>query len=87
MLYVLCLIFGFFIGFKFSRTWNLLQLSVFKKQLDMQEIEEKINKKYKKEINIYQDHILKLQTQLDFYNDLKNNKKYDSFDILEESEV
>lgn len=87
MIYILCLIFGFFIGWKFAKVWNLLQISVFKKQLDMQDLEDKINKKYKKEINIYQQHIQKLQNQLDYISDIKKNKKFDNFEILDESEV
>lgn len=83
---ILFILLGFFIGWKFSKTWNLLQLSVFKKQLDMQEIEDKINKKYKKEINIYQEHIHKLQSQLDYVADIRENKKFDKFDFINESE-
>lgn len=83
---ILFILLGFFIGWKFSKTWNLLQLSVFKKQLDMQDIEDKINKKYKKEINIYQEHIQKLQNQLDYISDIKKQKTFDKFDFVDESE-
>lgn len=65
MLYILCCIFSFIIGWKFAKVWNLLQIAYFKKQLDSTELEDKINKKYKQEIYLYQEEIHRLRNKLD----------------------
>ena len=83
---ILFLFLGFFVGCKFAKSWNLLKLSVFKKQLEIQDIEDKVYKKFKKEINIYQEHIQKLQGQLDYFSDMRREKNFDEFKILDESE-
>lgn len=54
MLYILCCIFSFIIGWKFAKVWNLLQISYFKKQIDNINNEEKYEKKYKDIIKEYE---------------------------------
>ncbi len=76
MLYIMCLIFGFFTGWKFSKVWNLLQISVFKKQLDIHELEDKLSQKYKKEITFYKNELFKLK-------ELNNFKEYEKEDFEE----
>lgn len=74
MLYILCCIFSFIIGWKFAKVWNMLQVAYFKRQIDDEEIEKKFEKKYRQDIKRYQEEIYRLRNSID---DFKEYSKDD----------
>lgn len=63
MIYILCFLFSFIIGLKISKVYSNLQLILNKKKLDAIEIEERVEKKYKKKLD-------EMQKKIDSYKNI-----------------
>lgn len=73
MFYIIISIFSFLIGCKFSKAWNMLQFAYLKRKIDDEEIERKIENKYRNQINMYQKEIYELTNKLGLFREYSKN--------------